>query len=46
MLIYFTDTFGTFPEREPEYPVIWAVYESAAKAARVPFGEVVIIPDE
>lgn len=46
MLIYFTDTFGTFPEREPEYPVIWAVYESAARTARVPFGEVVIIPDE
>lgn len=46
MLIYFTDTFGSFPEREPGYPVVWAVYEGAAKAARVPFGEVVVIPDE
>ncbi len=46
MLIYFTDTFGTFPEEEPGYPVIWAVYQSAAGRAQVPFGEVVIIPDE
>lgn len=47
MLIYFTDTFGSFPQEEPSYPVIWAVYEGAAKAgACVPFGEVVVIPDE
>lgn len=46
MLIYFTDTFGTFPEDEPDYPVIWAVYESAVAAgASVPFGEVILVPD-
>ena len=24
-LIYFTDAMGEFPEREPEYPVLWLV---------------------
>jgi len=46
-LIYFTDTFGEFPDTEPNYPVIWAVYKSAAElGATVPFGEMIVIPDE
>jgi predicted metal-dependent peptidase len=46
LLIYFTDTFGEFPENEPDYPVIWAVYQNAADAgAKIPFGEMVVIPD-
>jgi len=47
LLIYFTDTFGEFPDTEPNYPVIWAVYKSAAElGATVPFGEMIVIPDE
>jgi len=38
MLVYLTDTYGTFPELEPDYPVIWA---SIAKNVRVPFGDLV-----
>ena len=26
-LLYFTDTFGTWPEEEPEYPVLWVSWE-------------------
>jgi predicted metal-dependent peptidase len=25
MLVYFTDTYGSFPSREPDYPTIWGV---------------------
>jgi predicted metal-dependent peptidase len=38
MLVYFTDGEGTFPEREPSYPVIWA---SILERSRYPFGEVI-----
>jgi predicted metal-dependent peptidase len=47
LLIYFTDTWGTFPPTPPDFPVIWAVYESAQdEAVHVPFGEIVRIPSE
>lgn len=35
LLVYFTDAQGSFPEREPPYPVIWLVKGKS----RVPFGE-------
>ena len=35
LLIYFTDGEGTFPEREPDYPVSWLVKGKA----KVPFGQ-------
>jgi predicted metal-dependent peptidase len=38
MLVYLTDTYGTFPKMEPDYPVIWA---SIAEDVKVPFGELV-----
>lgn len=38
MLVYFTDGIGSFPAREPHYPVIWA---SIHKPSKYPFGEVV-----
>ncbi len=41
-LIYFTDTYGDFPDREPDYPVLWAVVDGAD---RVPFGEVIEVTD-
>jgi predicted metal-dependent peptidase len=34
LLVYFTDAEGRFPEKEPQYPVIWLVKGKA----RVPFG--------
>ena len=37
VLIYFTDLYGSFPDREPGYPVIWC----ATSDESVPFGEVV-----
>ncbi|MFX1536580.1 MAG: VWA-like domain-containing protein [Promethearchaeota archaeon] len=33
-LIYFTDAYGTFPEMEPAFPVIWVV----SSKKRVPWG--------
>ena len=38
MLVYLTDTYGSFPTQEPDYPVIWA---SVIKSPRVPWGDVV-----
>lgn len=43
VLIMLTDTFGTFPDVPPDYPVIWA---SIYKDAQVPFGELVYINEE
>ena len=43
VLIMLTDTFGTFPDIPPDYPVIWA---SIYKDAKVPFGELVYINEE
>ena len=37
-LIYLTDMYGGFPEREPEYPVLWAATSHKTEA---PFGEVI-----
>lgn len=37
-LIYFTDGYGTFPNTEPEYPVIWVVVGTKKE---FPFGQVV-----
>lgn len=42
LCVFFTDTFGQFPENEPDFPVIWAVYKPALSGgASVPFGEIV-----
>jgi len=40
-LIYLTDGFGAFPERPPEYPVVWIMTEQCSREA--PFGEVIRI---
>jgi|TARA_Y100000296_G_scaffold63807_1_gene74381 predicted metal-dependent peptidase len=41
VLIYFTDLYGSFPQHEPDYPVIWVNY--GAKDTLCPFGEVITI---
>lgn len=38
-LIYFTDLYGSFPETQPDYPVLWIVDGRSSKKA--PFGEVI-----
>lgn len=41
-LIYFTDLCGSFPEQEPDYPVMWLVPKSRDDCERTaPFGDVV-----
>lgn len=45
LVVFFTDTFGHFPDYVPRYPTIWAVYGNAAKDASVPFGVTVEIPE-
>lgn len=37
-LVYLTDLMGSFPEKDPGYPVLWVTWESAGE---VPFGEIV-----
>ena len=44
LLVYFTDTFGEFPERPPSYPVLWVVVETEQTLdPKVPFGSVIVI---
>lgn len=40
-LVYLTDGLGAFPDRAPQYPVLWG---DIMNAARYPFGDVVSIP--
>jgi VWA-like domain (DUF2201)/Putative metallopeptidase domain len=40
MVVYLTDTMGSFPKEEPSYPVIWA---SILRGRKVPFGHLVEI---
>lgn len=36
--IYLTDTYGTFPDKDPGYPVLWI---STTKGRKAPFGDTV-----
>lgn len=42
-LVYFTDLCGDFPERKPQYPVMWAYYNGGwgGGVGEAPFGRVV-----
>lgn len=40
-LVYLTDMLGCFPDKEPNYPVIWGDIYGRCKA---PFGDVVSVP--
>jgi predicted metal-dependent peptidase len=42
-MIYFTDTWGSFPDQEPEYPVLWASSEPDGK---VPWGQYISLREE
>jgi len=41
LVIYFTDGYGTFPEKKQPFPVIWAVTEQGAPESHFPFGKVI-----
>ena len=42
--IYLTDGHGSFPPKEPEYPVLWAWRDKhSPKPRHFPFGEVVVV---
>lgn len=43
LLIYLTDTYGSFPEKQPAYPVLWCITD---ENGRVPWGQAVYIPKE
>jgi len=43
LLIYLTDTYGSFPERPPNYPVLWCITEDGGT---VPWGQSVYIPND
>lgn len=43
LLIYLTDTYGSFPYKAPQYPVLWCITE---EEGRVPWGQAVYIPND
>lgn len=44
-LIYLTDTFGTYPSEQPEYPVFWASIYDYERCSKPPFGEFIFIDE-
>jgi len=43
LFVYLTDMYGSFPEYEPDYPVIWVAYDSDPKyyEGKCHFGEII-----
>lgn len=41
LVIYATDTYGTFPTKTPKYPVLWVSTVNKERASKIPFGMVV-----
>lgn len=37
-MVFLTDTYGTFPETTPDYPVLWVIPENEKDNSQVPFG--------
>ena len=42
-LLYFTDTYGRFPDQAPAFPVLWIVWPGGGNS--VPFGELLPMED-
>jgi len=42
-VVYLTDLDGTYPAKEPEYPVLWCVPPGVGSGRKVPFGEIVAV---
>ena len=45
-VIYLTDGYGAFPEKEPPWPVVWVLTADGSRDAEVPFGSVIRLPRE
>lgn len=45
LLIYLTDAYGTFPEKKPQYPVLWCVTNQDGMQY-VPWGQKVLLPND
>jgi predicted metal-dependent peptidase len=45
LLIYLTDTYGSFPEKAPNYPVLWCV-TCEAGMSNIPWGQKVMLPND
>jgi predicted metal-dependent peptidase len=45
-LVYFTDSYGTFPTQAPDYPVLWALSVPPAETERIPWGQTVHLRQE
>jgi len=41
VLVYATDSYGTFPEKVPSYPVLWVCTVTESSAGDFPFGHVI-----
>mgnify|MGYP006110719909 CR=1 FL=1 len=44
--VYFTDGYGSFPEKEPDNPTMWLVPSDGLSSKEFPFGEVIRISTE
>lgn len=42
VLLYYTDGMGTFPDKAPDYPILWFLTEDT----EVPWGKKILIPPE
>lgn len=45
-LLYFTDSYGVFPTKPPDYPVLWALSVPPGESERVPWGQVMHLREE
>jgi len=45
LLIYLTDAYGTFPEKQPTYPVLWCCTCNDGMGG-IPWGQKVLLPNE
>lgn len=45
LLIYLTDAWGSFPPKQPNYPVLWCV-TSESGMDHIPWGQKVLLPNE
>jgi predicted metal-dependent peptidase len=45
LLIYLTDAYGSFPEKKPQYPVLWCV-TSEDGMNYIPWGQKVLLPND
>jgi len=45
LLIYLTDAYGSFPEKQPQYPVLWCVTAEDGMSW-IPWGQKVLMPND